>query len=153
MIKVMFVCLGNICRSPMAEFVFKSIVKNQDYADKFEISSSATSREEEGNGMHTGTRRKLEQLGIPYTIHRATQFTVQDYKHYDYILVMESRNIGGLLRIIGNDNADKIHKLLDFASGGDIADPWYTGNFDDTYRDVVAGCNGFLEYLKKQEKI
>ena len=153
MIKIMFVCHGNICRSPMAEFIFKDMVKKQGCADKFQISSSATSREEEGNGMHTGTRRKLEQMGIPYSFHPATQFTVQDYKQYDYILVMESRNVGGLLRIIGRDNAGKIQRLLDFAGGGDIADPWYTGNFDDTYRDIVAGCNGFLEHLRNQEII
>lgn len=153
MIKVMFVCLGNICRSPMAEFVFRDIVKKNGFADKFEISSSATSSEEEGNGMHTGTRRKLDLMGIPYTAHRATKFTLRDYAYYDYILVMEQRNIGGLMRIIGNDTAGKIHKLLEFSGGGDIADPWYTGNFDDTYRDVVAGCNGFLDYLINQEII
>lgn len=148
MIKVMFVCLGNICRSPMAEFVLRDMVDKKGIADKFLIRSSATSTEEVGNDIHYGTRQKLTEKGIPFVPRRAVQFTRGDYENYDYILVMEEKNIRGLRRIIGEDKLGKIHRLLDYTSrGGDIADPWYTGNFEDTYRDVVDGCAAFLEYL------
>lgn len=153
MIKVMFVCLGNICRSPMAEFVFRDLVDKNGLADKFEIASSATSSEEVGNDIHHGTKRKLREMGIPFTHHTAVKFTVADYEYYDYILVMELSNIRGLLRIIGADSENKITRLKDYADGGDIADPWYTGNFDDTYRDILAGCTAFLNYLKDRAVI
>ena len=153
MIKVMFVCLGNICRSPMAEFVFKDLVSKNGLTDMFLISSSATSSEEAGNDIHYGTKQKLREQGIPFTRRAARKFTTQDYNEYDYILVMESANIRGLLRIIGEDGEQKITRLKDYAEGGDIADPWYTGNFDDTYRDVLSGCTAFLKYLKDRAVI
>ena len=145
MVKVMFVCLGNICRSPMAEFVFKDLVSKNGLTDMFLISSSATSSEEVGNDIHYGTKQKLREQGIPFTRRAARKFTTQDYNEYDYILVMENANIRGLLRIIGEDGEQKITRLKDYADGGDIADPWYTGNFDDTYRDVLSGCTAFFK--------
>ena len=153
MVKVMFVCLGNICRSPMAEFVFKDIVDKEGLKDKFLICSTGTSREEEGNDIHYGTKNKLRQMGVPFTRRAARKFTKEDYNEYDYILVMEQANIRGLYRIIGEDNLGKISKLKDYAGGGDIADPWYTGNFDDTYRDVLAGCTAFLSFLKDRSVV
>ena len=149
MIKVMFVCHGNICRSPMAEFVLKDMVAKKGIADNFSITSTATSREEIGNGIHYGTRAKLNEMGVPFTEHRATQITPSDYKNYDYILVMDRNNLRNLNRIIGEDTDKKVYRLLDFADGGDIADPWYTGNFDDTYRDIVKGCEAFLKHLRE----
>ncbi len=147
MIKIMFVCHGNICRSPMAEFVLKDMVKKLGIAEKFDIKSSATSREEIGNPVHPGTKKKLKEYGIFTDGKYAVQFTKADYETYDYILLMDSWNVKNLNRIIGSDSLGKVKKLLNFAGGGDIADPWYTGNFDDTYRDVLAGCNGLLKHL------
>ena len=145
--KVMFVCHGNICRSPMAEFVLKDMVTKRGVSHQFLIASSATSREEIGNPVHQGTKKKLSEYGISTDGKYAIQFTKEDYHSYDFIIAMDSYNIKNLLRIIGQDHAHKVHKLLDFADGGDIADPWYTDNFDATYRDVVKGCDGFLRHL------
>lgn len=152
MIKINFVCHGNICRSPMAEFVFKDMVKKAGIAEHFEICSSATSTEEIGNGVHYGTKRKLAEVGISAEGKRAVQFKNADYSRFDYIVVMDSNNRRNLLNIIGNDTDSKVHKLLDFADGGDIADPWYTGNFDLTYDDVVMGCKGLLDFIMQHEK-
>ncbi len=155
MIKVLFVCHGNICRSPMAEMVLKDMAKKQYLQDKLYINSAATSREEIGNGVHYGTRRKLAQEGIPCSDHRAVQVTRSDYDKYDYLIVMDSHNIRNLMRIIGEDRSGKVSMLLDYAGreGQSIADPWYTGNFDVTYRDVVEGCEGFIEYLKEKGEL
>ncbi|MBQ7951266.1 MAG: low molecular weight phosphotyrosine protein phosphatase [Clostridia bacterium] len=147
MYNIMFVCHGNICRSPMAEFVLKDLVKKRGISNQFVIASSATSREEIGNPVHQGTKRKLLEHGISTDGKYAIQFTKEDYHSYDFIIVMDSYNIKNLKYIIGQDIEKKVYKLLDFADGGDIADPWYTGNFDDTYRDVVRGCEGFLRHL------
>lgn len=147
MIKIMFVCHGNICRSPMAEFVLKDMVKKLGVSEKFQIASSATSREEIGNPVHPGTRKKLQEYGISTAGKYAIQLTKQDYEIYDYIIPMDSWNVRNINRIIGADSLGKVKKLLDFSEGGDIADPWYTGNFDDTYRDVVSGCRGLLKHL------
>lgn len=149
MIKVLFVCLGNICRSPMAEYVFKNMVKEKGLENEFYIRSAATSSEEQGNGMHYGTRRKLEEENIPYGNHTARKMTKSDYDEYDYIIGMEQRNVINIMRIIGEDKEEKVYKLLDLTSNKsrDIADPWYTGNFDKTYEDVVEGCNALLECL------
>ena len=148
MIKVMFVCHGNICRSPMAEFVFKDMVKKAGCADEFYIASSATSCEEIGNPVHHGTKSKLSEFGISTKGKYAVQLTKADYDEYDYIIGMDSYNIRNIQRIIGYDKDDKVYKLLDFADRGDIADPWYTGNFDETYDDIVRGCKGLLAKIK-----
>ncbi len=149
MIKIMFVCHGNICRSTMAEFVLKDMVKKLDISDDFYIASSATSREEIGNPVHPGTKKILKEHGISCDGKVAVQLTKKDYQTYDYIIPMDTMNVRNINRIIGSDSMGKVKKLLDFAGGGDIADPWYTGNFDDTYRDVMAGCKALLNHLGK----
>lgn len=154
MLKVLFVCHGNICRSTMAESVFTHRVKERHIDHLFEINSAATSREEIGNPPHYGTVGKLRQVGIPVVPHRATQMTEKDYEYYDYLIGMDTANIRNMNRIAGGDLEDKIYKLLSFAGrGDDVADPWYTGDFDATYRDVVEGCEAFLEYLKREGRI
>ena len=149
-IKILFVCHGNICRSTMAESVFTHMVKEKHIDHLFEIDSAATSREEIGNGPHYGTRRKLEQEGIPVVPHRARQMTRDDYLYYDYCIGMDSANIRNMQRIAGgSDSLNKIYKLLSFAGkSDDVADPWYTGDFEATYRDVCQGLEGFLKFLK-----
>ena len=148
MIKVLFLCHGNICRSTMAQFVFQDMVNKSGRQADFYISSAATSREEIGNGPHYGTVRKLRQEGVPVLDHRAVQMTKKDYEKYDYLIGMDSANIRNMHRITGGDPEGKIYKLLDFAGEArDIADPWYTGNFDRTYEDVVQGCEAFLAYF------
>ena len=154
MIKVMFVCLGNICRSPMAEFVLKDMVKKQGLEKEFYIKSSATSSEEIGNDIHYGTRDKLIQNGISFTKRKAVKLRAEDYKKYDYIIRMEKSNVINIKRIVGEDVDDKIYRLLDFSdTPRDIADPWYTGNFEITFNDIVEGCNGFLKCLKDKNII
>lgn len=148
MIKVMFVCLGNICRSPMAEFILKDMTRKRGIDDKFYIVSSATSSEEIGNDVHYGTVRKLNSVGIKVEHRKAIKLKKADYEKYDYIIGMEERNIQSILEIIGNDKDKKVSKLLDFTENSrDIADPWYTGNFDKTYEDIVEGCEAFLKNL------
>lgn len=151
MLKVLFICHGNICRSTMAEMVLKHLVRERNIADCFYIDSAATSREEIGNGVHDGTRRKLAEVGIPCEDHRARQVTKKDYEKFDYLIVMDSNNVRNLNRIIGSDPDGKVYKLLDFTGrpGASIADPWYTGNFDETYRDVLEGCEGFLKKVSE----
>lgn len=148
MIKILFVCHGNICRSPMAEFVMKDMVKKAGLEKDFFISSAATSTEEIGNDIHDGTRRKLIQKNIPFSPRHAVCMTREDYRKYDYIIGMDSWNIRNIYRIIGKDDQGKVRLLLEFAgSRRDIADPWFTGNFDDTYRDVLEGCQGLLDTI------
>lgn len=156
-IKILFVCHGNICRSTMAESVFTDMVDKLGVVSQFEIDSAATSREEIGNAPHYGTRAKLAQVGISVVPHRARQMTQSDYEYYDYLIGMDSANIRNMKRIAGNAvNGEKIYKMLSFADyknnqclkeANDVADPWYTGDFEATYRDIVAGCEGLLEYL------
>jgi len=154
MIKIMFVCHGNICRSPMAEFVLKDMVKKQGIADRFLISSSATSTEEIGNPVHRGTKKKLAEHEISVDGKCAVQLRKSDYEKYDYIIAMDSFNIKNIIRIIVQDTDKKVSRLLDFSDNPrDIADPWYTGNFDDTYNDVKEGCEALLQYLAKEIKI
>jgi len=146
MIKILFVCHGNICRSPMAEFVMKDLIKREGVVAH--IQSAATSREEIGNPVHHGTRRKLAQFGISTQGKYAVQMTKTDYEKFDYIIGMDEWNIKNILRIIGSDPEGKVCKLLSFAgSNGDIADPWYTGNFDETYDDILRGCKGLIKEI------
>ncbi len=151
MINIMFVCHGNICRSTMAEFVFKDMVDKRNLAHKFNIASSATSREEIGNDTHRGTKNKLKEMNIPFSPRKAIQITKADYDKYDYILCMDGNNIRNISRIIPNDKDGKIKLLLDFSDNPrSIADPWYTGNFDETYDDILEGCECLLNHLKNQ---
>ena len=152
MIKILFICLGNTCRSPMAEFLFKDMVAKRGLADKFYIASAATSSYEIGNPVHYGTRNKLAQYGISVAGKTAVQLTKEDYNKYDYLIGMEASNIRNILHIVGSDSRHKVYKLLQFAgSERDIADPWYTGNFDVTYNDIHEGCTALLEYLLKNK--
>ena len=154
MVKVLFVCLGNICRSPMAEFVFKDMVNKKGLSDKFLIESAATSTEAIGEGIYYGTKNILKQQGISFEDRKARQMTKADYNKFDYILGMESRNISNILRIVGEDKEKKVFRLLDFSDNTrDIADPWYTGDFDITYNDVEEGCTKFLEYLQENKEV
>ena len=154
MIKVLFVCHGNICRSPMAEFVLRDMVEKQGLAHRFEIASAATSREEIGNPVHYGTRNKLQQFGISTEGKFARQMTVSDYRYYDYLLGMDQQNMRNIQRIVKADPDGKIHRLLDFSDRPrDIADPWYTGNFDVTYEDIREGCEAFLAFVLRNESV
>ena len=148
MIKILFVCHGNICRSTMAQSVFQYMVDQAGLSDRFYIDSAATSREEIGNPPHHGTQRKLHQVGIPCVPHRARQMNHEEYDQFDYIIGMDTWNIRNINRITGNGDPDgKVCKLLDFTDrrGEDIADPWYTGDFEATYRDVKEGCEALLQ--------
>ena len=148
--KILFVCHGNICRSTMAEYVMKDLVQKAELEQEFYIDSAATSREEIGNGVHHGTRRKLAQMGVACGEHRARQVTWEDYETFDLIIGMDGANLRNLNRRLKNDPEGKISLLLDYTDRpGDIADPWYTGNFDETWEDVLEGCRGLLEKLKK----
>ncbi len=149
MIKIMFVCHGNICRSPMAEFIMKDLLKKEGIADVF-VASAATSTEEIGNSVHYGTREILDHLNIDYSKKKAVQLKKSDYDYYDYLIGMDSRNINNMLRIVGGDPDHKINRLMDFTDEKcDIADPWYTDNFDLTYRQVLKGCKSLLEIIKE----
>lgn len=137
----------------MAQFVFQHMVNETGLADRFEIDSAATSREEIGNGPHRGTVRKLKEVGVPVLPHRARQVTKQDYQHYDLLIIMDDENLRGIRRIIPEDPEQKIHMLLEYTGETrDVADPWYTGDFDATYRDVSRGCKALLEVLLASEK-
>ena len=148
----MFVCHGNICRSPMAEYVFKDIVRKKGIADSFYICSSATSTEEIWNGMgnpvYPPAKRELAKHGISCDGKRAVQLKRNDYDKFDYFIGMDSANIKNMNRILESDPHNKVYKLLTFAGrSDDVADPWYTGNFEITYNDVLVGCEGLLEFL------
>lgn len=152
MIKILFVCHGNICRSPMAEFLFKDMVQKQGMADQFYIASAATSREEIGNPVHHGTRAILDGLGISCRDKRAVQMTRSDYEKYDYLIGMDRWNISNMTRIAGGDPEGKIIRLLDLTDRPrDVADPWYTGDFDTTYRDIMEGLQALMIKLTKKE--
>lgn len=187
-IRVLFICHGNICRSPMSEFVLKDMVEQRGLTEQFEIASAATSTEEiwngKGNPIYPPAQAELKKHGIGKTAYtnfagkRARQVTKEDYHHYDYLLCADTNNIRNTERITGADTEGKIHLLLDYADelqegsqlqtknkssnsisqtisrrGKSIADPWYSGDFTQTWNDVVAGCTGFLNYLKKVHKI
>ena len=148
MTKILFVCHGNICRSPMAEFVMKELVRRAGLGNDFLIESAATSREEIGNDIHYGTRQKLIEQKIPFSRRAARQITRADYDYYDYLIAMDDENVFYMRRCWDNDPKNKIVSLLSFAGKNrDIADPWYTGNFDQTYEDVLEGCSALLKLL------
>ena len=154
MIKVLFICHGNICRSPMAEFIMKYLVEERGLSTEFHIASAATSTEEIGSRVHHGTAAILDRLGIDYSEKRARQMTKKDYQDYDMLIGMDEWNMRNMNRIAGGDPEGKLHLLLDFTDRpGDVADPWYTHNFEVTYRDVMDGCEGLLAYLEENGMI
>jgi len=158
MISILFVCHGNICRSPMSEFIMKDLVSKQNLAQQFFIASAATSTEEIWNGIgnpvYPPARDKLKEHGISCGGKRAVQLKRTDYGRYDYLIGMDSMNIRNMHRMLGGDPEGKIFKLLSFAGvERDISDPWYTGDFDATYRDVLEGCTALLAYLREKGKI
>lgn len=147
--KILFVCHGNICRSPMAEFVMKYLVKEAGLEDQFEIASAATSTEEIGNPVYPPARRKLEEHGISCEGKRARVITRDDYHHYDQIVVMDSENIQSLRWLFGKDKDRKVKLLMDYTDRpGEVADPWYTGDFEATWQDVSEGCKSLLNTYK-----
>ena len=147
MIKILFVCHGNICRSPMAEFVMKDLVEKAGLEQEFHIESAATTREEIGNPVYPPARRKLAEHRIDCAGKTARQLQSGDYEAYDLLIGMDQENLRDMSRICGGDPAGKIHALLEYAGrpGQEVADPWYTGDFETTWRDVLAGCRGLLE--------
>ena len=150
--KILFVCHGNICRSPMAEFVMKHLVREAGLADKILVESKALHRDEIGSDTHRGTREVLRAHGIPFSKRCATLMTAADYSAFDIIIGMDTENIHDLDRLTGGDPDGKIRRLLSYIDEErDVADPWYTGNFDATYRDVDAGCRALLHKLTKSE--
>jgi len=146
--KILFVCHGNICRSPMAEFVMKDLVEKRGLSDLFEIASAATSSEEIGNEVHYGTRERLAKEGIRCVGKQARQITEADYDNYDYLIGMDRYNISNMHRIFEQDGKRKIYMLLEFTGRhADIADPWYTNDFDATYDDILEGCTALLDFI------
>lgn len=152
MIKILFVCHGNICRSPMAEFVMKDLVKKAGLESQFHIESAATSTEEIGNPVYPPARRKLAEHGVGCAGKRARQLRNEDYERYDLLIGMDRANLRNMHRICGGDPDDKIRLLLNCAgrAGEEVADPWYTGDFDAAWRDIEAGCRGLLEDLSRR---
>lgn len=146
--KILFVCLGNICRSPMAEFVMKDLVRQMGIERQFEIASAATSREEVGNPVYPPARRKLAEHGISCDGKTSRQITIDDYRYYDYIVAMDHSNLRNLKKMLGEDVDNKISLLMDYTTRpADVADPWYTGDFDATWNDVIEGCKGLISTL------
>lgn len=149
MIKVLFICHGNICRSPMAEFLLKDMLQKRGEASLVYVASAATSREEIGNPVHYGTRKILNAMGISCAGKQAVQMTREDYQKYDYLIGMDRSNIAAMTRIAGGDPDHKIIRLLDLTDHPrDVADPWYTGDFQVTFRDITEGLKALLEKLK-----
>lgn len=151
--KILFICHGNICRSPMAEYIFKDLVHRRGLDSQFLVDSAATSTEEIGNPMYPPARRILAQNKIPFGNHRAIQAKRADYATYDYILIMDERNAYNLQRIFGGDPEGKVHLLLEYAGlQRSISDPWYTGDFQQAFDDISLGCSAFLVYLVAGQK-
>lgn len=145
MIKVLFVCHGNVCRSTMAQYILADLVAQAGRADEFEIDSAATTSEEIGNGVYPASRRKLIEKGIECGDHKARKITAKDYDKWDYIIVMDEENIRDVMRIVKGDPDGKVSKLLSWAGKDrDISDPWYTGDFETAYQDILTGCTAFL---------
>ena len=154
MIKVLFICWGNICRSPMAEFILKDMVRRRGIEDQFLIESAATSMEEIGNPVYPPARRKLAEHGIRCDGHHAHKMERTDYQKFDYLIGMEELNIRYILRITGGDPEGKIFKMLDFTDHpGEIDDPWYTGDFTTVFRQIYEGCEAFLAALSREGKL
>lgn len=150
MIKVLFVCLGNICRSPMAQFVLQQMVDEKGLSEQFEIDSAATESYNEmcHAGIHHGTREILKSMRVPFEEHYSRRIRQSDYEKFDYIIAMDDSNVEDIQSIVGFDTEHKITRLLDFTNHPrNIKDPWYTGNFDETYWDIVEGCEAFLKHL------
>ncbi len=151
MVSVLFVCHGNICRSPMAESVFCYLLEKEGLSGRVRVASAAARTDEIGNPPHRGTREKLEREHIPLVPHRARLMTKRDGEEYDFLLGMDQWNAVDMRRIVGQENAHKVKRLLDFAEiPRDIADPWYTGDFDKSFEDILEGCHALLRYLKAQ---
>lgn len=152
MYNILFVCYGNICRSPMAEMIFKDLVIKNNKRYKFSCVSRATSMEELGNDIYPQAKRKLLEEGITCERHIATQIKKDDYNLYDYIIVMEERNRKDIIKIIGPDLDNKIHLLMEYTDNiKDISDPWYTGDFNTAYKEIYNGCLGLYNYLLNKE--
>lgn len=148
MIKILFVCHGNICRSPMAEFMMKKMLKDKGIYNQFEIASAATSNEEIGNPVYPPARQKLAQYGIRCDGKQARRVTKSEYDQWDYIICMDQYNVRNLMRILGSDPKEKVSKLMSWTGNGrDVADPWYTGDFQTTYDDIKEGLEAFLKQL------
>lgn len=151
MIRILFVCHGNICRSPMAEFVMKDLVYKEKLEDYFYIESCAVSREEIGNSVYPPVRKLLNNLGIDCSNKKARVMTKEDYSIFDYIIAMDESNLYGIRRISSEDTEHKVHLLLEYTKENrDVRDPWYTRNFDETYRDILNGCTALLDLLKQE---
>ncbi len=150
MVKILFVCHGNICRSPMAEFVFKDLVHKEGLDEQFYIESAATNTEELGNPVYPPARRKLEEHGIDCSYKRARQIKKSDYDDFDLIIAMDEENLYYMGWVFREDYLNKIHLLMEYTDRpGEVADPWYTRDFDRTYEDVLEGCRGLLDHLSK----
>ena len=147
--RILFVCHGNICRSPMAEMILKHLVRERGLAG-YVIDSAAVSREETGNGVYPPAKRELAAHGIRCEAHCARQVTAADYEKWDHFVCMDMSNVTRILRIFGRDNERKVHRLLDFTGkAADVADPWYSDRFDIAYQDILRGCEALLDYLEK----
>lgn len=146
MTKILFICHGNICRSPMAEYIFKNLIKQAGLGDSFEIASAATSREELGNDIYPPAKDVLRRHGVPFESRSARQISARDMEYYDYVVAMEGYNVANLKRLLPSANFDKVHLLMSFAGkNSGVADPWYSGDFEKTYDNILEGCRGLLE--------
>ena len=151
---ILFVCHGNICRSTMAEFVMKDLVRKAGLADAFTIASAACRRDEIGSDTHWGTKQKLREMGIPFTPRHARQITDADYEKYDWIIAMDQENMHDLKHLTHGDPDHKTHLLLSFAGEQrEVADPWYTNDFSATYDDVFKGCQSLLQHLPEKKEV
>ncbi len=154
MLRILFVCHGNICRSPMAEYIFRDMVQKAGLQDKFIIASAAVSTEEIGSPIHPSSRQMLERHRIPYGCHSAHQVRRNDYDSFDYILIMDERNRSSIMRIFGADPKGKVHTLLSYTEHPrDISDPWHTHDYQKAFGDINEGCTAFLKHLRRTEKL